>query len=97
MQELKKYPIEKIIFPLQRFIQQEKAGGIVLGISVIIALILANSPLAEAYHHILEHKIGFLWGGSTYFEYSVHHWINDGLMAVFFFIVGLGLLIYAGK
>src|SRR5690606_14888700 len=87
----KKYPIEKIIFPLQRFIQQVKAGGIVLGISVIIALILANCPLAEAYHHILEHKSGFLWRGSTYCEYSVHRWINDGLMAVFLFIVGLEL------
>lgn len=86
-----KTPIEKIVTPVQRFIQQEKSGGIVLGISVIIALILANSPWSGAYHHILEHRFGFQWDGKTYFEYNLHHWINDGLMAIFFFVVGLEL------
>lgn len=87
----KKTPIEKIVSPLQSFIKLEKAGGIVLGISVIIALILANSPFADEYHHILEHKFGFQLDGRAYFEYNLHHWINDGLMAVFFFVVGLEL------
>lgn len=84
-------PIEKIVQPIQRFIQQEKAGGIVLGICVIIAMLLANSPWKEDYHHLLEHKFGFQWNGKTYFEFNLHHWINDGLMAVFFFVVGLEL------
>lgn len=87
----KKAPIDKIVEPFQKFIKQEKAGGIVLGISVVIALILANSPLSTFYHHFLEYKYGFTWDGKNYFEYSLHHWINDGLMAVFFFIVGLEL------
>ena len=91
MAHLKKTPIEKVAKPIQKFIQNEKAGGIVLGISVIIALVLANSPLAEEYHHILEHKFGFQFDGKTYLEYNLHHWINDGLMAVFFFVVGLEL------
>jgi len=91
MSNIKKTPIEIIVSPIQSFIKQEKAGGIVLGISVIIALILANSPLADEYHHILEHTFGFQFDGSTYFEYNLHHWINDGLMAVFFFVVGLEL------
>jgi len=69
----------------------EKSGGIVLGISVIVALILANSGLSDAYHHFLEYKLGFRWDGQTYFEYNLHHWINDGLMSVFFFVVGLEL------
>ncbi len=86
-----KTPIEKIVQPIQRFMHQQKSGGIVLGICVIIALILANSPWADAYHHFLEQKFGFQWNGSTYFEFSLHHWINDGLMAVFFFVVGLEL------
>lgn len=90
-QHTKKTPIEKIVSPIQSFIKQEKAGGIVLGISVIVALFLANSSFADEYHHILEHKLGFQWDGSTYFEYNLHHWINDGLMAVFFFVVGLEL------
>ena len=76
---------------MQRFIRQEKSGGIVLGISVVVALILANSPWAEAYHHVLEHRFGFLWDGNSYFEFNLHHWINDGLMAIFFFVVGLEL------
>lgn len=88
---MKKTPVEKLISPIQQFIRQEKSGGIVLGISVIVALILANSSWAETYHHILEYKFGFLWNGSTYFEYNLHHWINDGLMAIFFFVVGLEL------
>lgn len=91
MTEQKNYPIDKINKPFQKFIQNEKAGGIVLGISVIIALIIANSPLSDAYHHFFEHKIGFQFDGKSYLEYSLHHWINDGLMAVFFFVVGLEL------
>ncbi|ROI10911.1 sodium:proton antiporter, partial [Kaistella haifensis] len=91
MNKVKRTPIEKIVSPIQSFIKNEKAGGIVLGISVVNALILANSPLAEEYHHILEHRFGFQLDGNTYFEYNLHHWINDGLMAIFFFVVGLEL------
>lgn len=91
MPETKKYPIDKITSPFQKFIQQEKSGGLVLGISVIVALILANSPLAHSYHHFFEHKLGFLFDGQSYFNFSLHHWINDGLMAIFFFVVGLEL------
>lgn len=80
-----------MVSPIQRFIQQEKSGGLVLGISVIIALILANTPIKDAYHHFFEHKIGFFFDGETYFNFSIHHWINDGLMAIFFFVVGLEL------
>ncbi len=91
MTNQKKYPIDKVIQPFQKFLQQEKSGGIVLGISVIIALFLANSPWAEQYFHFFEHKFGFQFDGKLYLEYSLHHWINDGLMAVFFFVVGLEL------
>jgi len=87
----KNYPIDKVTEPIQRFIQQEKAGGIVLGISVIIALFLANSPWSDSYFGFLEQKLGFQFNGSTYFNLSILHWINDGLMAIFFFVVGLEL------
>ena len=89
MKEIKKVPIDKVVKPIQKFIQQEKSGGLILGISVIIALILANSPLHLQYHHFFEQKLGFQFNGSTYLEYSFHHRINDGLMAIFFFVVGL--------
>lgn len=88
---IKKSPVERISKPIQRFIAQEKSGGIVLGISVILALVLANSPWSDSYHHFLENSFGFQWNGISYFNFSLHHWINDGLMAVFFFVVGLEL------
>lgn len=91
MIQVKKAPIDKVVKPIQQFIQQEKSGGLVLGISVIIALILANSPWHHEYHHFFEQPFGFLFNENIYLEYSIHHWINDGLMAVFFFVVGLEL------
>ncbi|OCK50775.1 Na+/H+ antiporter NhaA [Chryseobacterium sp. CBo1] len=86
-----KKPIDKIVYPLQRFIQQEKSGGLLLGISVLIALILGNTSLSEGYHHFLAHKIGLNFDGKSFLDLSIHHWINDGLMSVFFFVVGLEL------
>lgn len=91
MSSTRKYPIDKVIQPIQSFIAQEKSGGLVLGLSVIVAMILANSPWAEAYHHFFEHKLGLYFDGGIALEYSIHHWINDGLMAIFFFVVGLEL------
>ncbi|WP_066307544.1 Na+/H+ antiporter NhaA [Flavobacterium sp. TMP13] len=91
MTDEKKYPIDKVYQPIQKFIQQEKAGGIVLGISVIIAMFLANSAWSDDYFGFFEHKFGLEFDGKSYLNYSIHHWINDGLMAIFFFVVGLEL------
>lgn len=91
MTEEKNYPIDRLTQPFRKFIQLEKSGGIVLGISVIIALILANSPVSQHYFHFLEHKLGFQFDGKSYLEHSILQWINDGLMAIFFFVIGLEL------
>lgn len=91
MEQPKKQPIDKVVKPIQKFIQQERSGGMVLGISVIIAMILANSAWSEGYFHFFEHNLGFVFDGKTYFDFSLHHWINDGLMSIFFFVVGLEL------
>lgn len=93
MQEgIKVTPADKyIINPVNSFISKSTTGGIVLFISALIAIVLANSALSEWYHHIWEHKFGLYIDGSTYLNYSVHHWVNDGLMAIFFFVVGLEL------
>src|SRR5262249_56999768 len=54
----------------------------------VIALVLANSPFSAAYLHLWETNIGF-HVGSLRVSPPLHHWINDGLMALFFFVVGL--------
>ncbi len=63
-----------------KFFQCEAAGGILLLAATILALLTANSPLAPAYLDTLHAYVGGL---------SIHHWINDGLMALFFLLVGL--------
>ena len=68
------------------FMGREKSGGIVLILSVALAMILANSNIAESYFHFFEQEVGFIVNGEPYLNYSLHHWINDGLMAMFFFV-----------
>ncbi|MBW2220084.1 MAG: Na+/H+ antiporter NhaA [Deltaproteobacteria bacterium] len=76
-------------FKISRFISEEAYGGIILIFATIAALIWANSAFYDAYHHIWhELKVGFIWGEIN-MVWSLHHWINDGLMALFFFTIGL--------
>lgn len=83
-----KSPIEKLLSPIQEFMHAETSGGIVLIICTIIALAWANSPFAVSYHHLWHTYIKIDFGGYL-LNYSLHHWINDGLMVIFFFVVGL--------
>ena len=73
---------------LQRFFQLESASGILLMLATVLALIMANGPLAHVYDALLHTPVAILIG-----EFGIHKplllWINDGLMAVFFFTVGL--------
>ena len=79
-----------VMDPLANFLGRQTTSGIVLFLSAIVALVLANSPLGEAYHHFWENdvSVGF---GDHLISKTLHHWINDGLMAVFFFVIGLEL------
>jgi NhaA family Na+:H+ antiporter len=81
-------PIERVLSPFARFFRLESAGGIVLIACALIAVAWANSPWGGAYHHLWETKLAFSLGPWS-ISHTVHHWINDGLMAVFFFLVGL--------
>lgn len=81
-------PITQLMRPVQRFMHEEASSGIVLFVAAVVALVWANSPWYHAYHELLETHIivGF---GSWAIDETLHHWIDDGLMAVFFFVVGL--------
>lgn len=72
----------------QQFLRQEGGGGIILLLATLVALVWANSPFAHQYEMLWEThlRIGL---GPWNLDQSLHYWINDGLMAIFFFVVGL--------
>jgi NhaA family Na+:H+ antiporter len=78
----------RILTPLEEFIHHESAGSLLLMGCTIVALLLANSPLSGAYDRILHTHLTLQVGQWT-LDHTLHHWINDGLMALFFFVVGL--------
>ncbi|MCF8241452.1 MAG: Na+/H+ antiporter NhaA [Melioribacteraceae bacterium] len=84
----KKKPIDIVLSPFQEFIKNEAAGGILLIAATVIALVWANSGFGDLYKSIWETKftIGF---GEYALSKPIILWINDGLMAIFFFVVGL--------
>jgi NhaA family Na+:H+ antiporter len=78
-----------VTFGISRFISEEAYGGIILIFTTIVALTWANSSYYDSYHYLWhELNVGFAWGEINLIG-SLHHWINDGLMALFFFTVGL--------
>ncbi len=81
-------PIERLARPFQEFAQLEASGGILLIGCTIVALAWANSPWAESYHHLWHTNLTFGFAGAQLSE-PLHFWINDGLMALFFLVVGL--------
>ncbi len=80
--------VERFTRPVQEFIATETAGGVVLLIAAVIALIWANSPWEHSYHEILEHHF-LIDLGFWRLDESVHFWINDAAMVIFFFVVGM--------
>lgn len=85
-------PLEKafdqIATPFEEFIHNQASSGLVLIFCAITAMVIANSPLVNFYEHLQHVPLG-LQIGSWELKKSLHHWINDGLMAIFFFVVGL--------
>ncbi len=80
--------IAQIVRPIQDFIRQTTSGGILLIGATLLALFLANSGFASGYDEMLHTYISFSFG-SYELSMTVLHWINDGLMALFFLLVGL--------
>ena len=81
-------PIDRLIRPFIRFAELEASGGLLLMLCTAIALLWSNSDLGYWYEHLWETHFGLTFEGES-FSKSLHHWINDGLMAIFFFVVGL--------
>ena len=80
--------IRLILRPFQEFAQHETTGGILLLASAVIALLWANSPWAHLYEQLWHTEIAIVLG-DFHLEEDLLHWINDGLMAIFFLFVGL--------
>lgn len=82
------HPFSFVTNPIHKFFQQEAAGGILLMVSAVIAIIWANSPFADSYFHLWHTHVD-LDIGALGIHMHLLHWINDGLMAIFFLLVGL--------
>lgn len=79
---------DRVMTPFEEFIHKETTAGLILVGCTVLALAIANSPLGEPYAHLLHTYMGFSFG-QWELKLTLHHWINDGLMWMFFFLVGL--------
>ncbi|MDH3622568.1 MAG: Na+/H+ antiporter NhaA [Myxococcales bacterium] len=81
-------PVVRLTQPLVRFLHVESASGLLLAMCTVVALVLANSRWAAAYEQLWNQNVR-IGAGSFELSYPVWYWINDALMAVFFFVIGL--------
>ncbi|WP_067868864.1 Na+/H+ antiporter NhaA [Neptuniibacter marinus] len=81
---------DKVLSPLEEFIHRQTTSGVLLMLCAVIALIIANSQFGDMYHHLFTTHL-IIGLENFQLSKSLHHWINDGLMAIFFLIVGLEL------
>jgi NhaA family Na+:H+ antiporter len=81
-------PLDRLLTPLWDFAAHKLAGAGLLLAATAVALAWANSPLAPSYHALLHMPVG-ISAGPLALEKTLIHWINDGLMGIFFFVVGL--------
>ncbi|MNJ20237.1 Na+/H+ antiporter NhaA [Pseudomonas alkylphenolica] len=79
---------ERAFANLERFLHIEAVSGVLLLIAAVVALIWANSPAAESYEALWHTPLTFGVGSMIYSQ-SLHFWINDGLMTIFFLVVGM--------
>lgn len=78
------------LLPVKSFIEKQASVGLVLIVAALLALIVANSPLSEAYHSLWRQEL-YVGFSDFIIQKNLLHWINDGLMSTFFFLVGLEL------
>ncbi|MBY6188822.1 Na+/H+ antiporter NhaA [Microbulbifer agarilyticus] len=80
----------RLMTPFDEFIHRQSSSGVLLMICAVIALVIANSAWQAGYAHLLHLPVSYNFGDWS-LSMSFHHWINDGLMAIFFLLVGLEL------
>ncbi|MGW3548887.1 Na+/H+ antiporter NhaA [Janibacter hoylei] len=73
---------------IARILRTESGSAMFLALVTVMALVWANSPLSESYFELWHQEVGFDVGPAS-MHMNLHHWINDGLMVIFFFVVGL--------
>jgi NhaA family Na+:H+ antiporter len=78
---------KQLISPIQEFIKDSRAVGVTLLVCTVVSLVLANSGFSEKYLSIIEREVHPVTG--LLLPHTILHWINDGLMALFFFLVGM--------
>jgi NhaA family Na+:H+ antiporter len=81
-------PIVRLLSPLRDFLHTESAGGTLVAAGALAALVWANSPWSDSYHRLWESRLAISAAGHT-LDLDLRHWLNDGLMAIFFLVVGL--------
>jgi NhaA family Na+:H+ antiporter len=85
---LPREPIDRFVDPLKRFLHIEAASGVILLLATTVALAFANLPTADWYQGLWKTHLS-IGLGTFQMDYALQHWINDGLMAIFFFVIGL--------
>jgi NhaA family Na+:H+ antiporter len=81
-------PIDRLLAPFREFASSSAASGVLLMVTAVIALVWANSPIASSYVSLWDTRLTIGVGDSVLSK-TLLHWINDGLMAIFFLVVGL--------
>ena len=79
--------VEKVASPVRKFKDSQVSSGIILLIATVIALLIANSPWQQMYHGLSELPLSLSLGDWT-LSHSLKEWVNDGLLVVFFFLLG---------
>jgi NhaA family Na+:H+ antiporter len=88
--ESERYVPRTVVQPLQRLMRNEAAGGVVMLVAAVVALVWANSPWGDSYQELWSTPLVVELGDLVHLDHlTLQHWVNDALMAIFFLLVGL--------
>lgn len=79
---------ERVLSPLQDFVSNQSTAGLLLIFATVVAMVMANTQLLDSYRELTQFEIGFIWGQGA-LVHSAVEWVNEGLIVLFFFLLGL--------